>query len=256
MSSPRILVLQPSQIDPIGPLGDWLAAAGADITVIRPDRAQVPITSAGYHGVICLGGEMGALDDADHPWLASIRALLAAAVTERVPVLGICLGGQLLAAATGGQVRRGADGPEAGPMLVAKRDVATRDPLFAEVPYTPDVLQFHRDVVHGLPPGAELLAAAPKYPNQAFRVGDRAYGLQFHIETTPALVAEWVRDEPELAAAARAGAFDPDRMAELHADLAEAWAPFAARFVALAAQFGGFGFVEPEPGPIRSLPIV
>lgn len=214
----------------------------------------IPASAAGYHGVLCLGGEMGALDDADHPWLAQVRALLVSAVEDRIPVLGICLGAQLLAAATGGQVRRGPDGPEAGPMLVAKRDAAARDPLFAEVPYTPDVMQYHQDVVAGLPPGAELLAAAPTYPNQAFRVGECAYGVQFHIETTPEIVASWVRDEPEIAAAARPGAFDAQRIVELHADLAEVWAPFAARFVGLAAQYGGFA--DRQPGPVRELPIV
>lgn len=251
---PRILVLQPSEIDPLGPLGDWLRAAGADLTVVRPDREPVPAGLDGYHGMVCLGGEMGALDDADFPWLAELRRLLASAVAESVPVLAICLGAQLLAAATGGQVRRGPDGPEAGPSLVAKRDVAARDPLFGELPYTPDVLQFHQDVVHRLPPSAELLAAAPKYQHQAFRVGTRAYGVQFHIETTPDLVRSWVRDSPGLAAAARPGAFDPDRLTELHADLAEVWAPFAARFVHLAAQYGGFA--PAESGPTRSLPIV
>lgn len=247
-------MLQPSRIDPLGPLGDWLIAAGAELDVVEPSVTALPASAEGYHGLICLGGEMGALDDADHPWLASIRALLAQSVVDRLPVLGICLGSQLLAAATGGQVRRGPDGPEAGPMLVAKRDVAGRDQLFAEVPYTPDVLQYHRDVVSGLPPGSELLAAGQKYPNQAFRVGDCAYGIQFHIETTPELVASWVRDEPDLAASARTGAFETERIAELHADLAEVWQPFAARFVRLAAQYGGF--VEADPRPIRSLPIV
>ena len=102
---------------------------------------------------------------------------------ERTPTLGVCLGGQLLAAATGGTVRKGADGPEIGAYLTAKRDAAMSDPLFADLPMTPDVMQYHHDVVITLPPGAVLLLSSMGYPNQAWRQGPAAWGLQFHLET-------------------------------------------------------------------------
>ena len=99
------------------------------------------------------------------------------------PTLGVCLGGQLLAAATGGTVRKGADGPEIGAYLTAKRDAAMDDPLFADVPMTPDVMQYHYDVVATLPQGAVLLLSSTGYPNQAWRQGPAAWGVQFHLET-------------------------------------------------------------------------
>jgi GMP synthase-like glutamine amidotransferase len=107
--------------------------------------------------------------------------------------------------------------------------------LFAPLPMTPDVIQFHHDEIHRLPPGATLLASSPRYANQAFRVGSAGYGLQFHIETSPATVLSWARRDPAGAAAVRPGQLDPDHLEQVHADIAEAWRPVAARFVALAA---------------------
>jgi GMP synthase-like glutamine amidotransferase len=233
VTAPRLLVLQPSQHDPLAKLGEWLEADGIDLHLVALKNEPAPDTLDGYQGVICLGGEMGALDDVDYPWLADVRKLLSNAVAKRLPTLAICLGAQLLAAATGGQVRRGPQGPEVGVLLVAKRDAAGNDPLFADLPFTPDVLQFHSDEVHLLPPGAELLAASPKYPNQAFRVGTSAYGLQFHIETTPEIVLNWAAKDPESAACARPAHLDVDFLDEAHRDFEEVWQPFVARFAKL-----------------------
>lgn len=230
-----VLVIQPSDLDPLGPLADWLLDAGAEIHLVRAGQEPIPATVEGHQALLCLGGEMGAYDDAEHPWLKDIRALLADAVTRRVPVLGICLGGQLLAAATGGQIRTGAAGPEVGTLLVAKRDAAAGDPLFDPLPMTPDVFQYHVDEISTLPGGAVLLASSPKYPNQAFRVGENAYGLQFHIETTPELVRSWAEHSPEEAAFAPRGHLEHEHLVERHQDLAEVWQPFAERFVKLAA---------------------
>ncbi len=228
-------MLQPDADNPPARLGEWLTTAGAVLDVVKPYEEPVPATLDGYRGVVCLGGAMGALDDAAHPWLADVRKLLSHAVSKRVPLLAICLGAQLLAVATGGQVRRGPRGPEIGVQLVAKRDAASGDPLFADLPWTPDVLQFHEDEIGLLPPTALLLASSPKCANQAFRVGDRAYGVQFHIETTPDMVLGWAAGYPEGAEGTRPGALDPDRLAEGHEDIQEVWQPFAERFVRLAA---------------------
>jgi GMP synthase-like glutamine amidotransferase len=233
VNAPRLLVLQPSQSDPLAKLGEWLDAEGLELDLVSLKDEPAPANLDGYRGVICLGGEMGALDDLQHPWLADARRLLSNAVAQRVPTLAICLGAQLLAAATGGQVRKGPQGPEVGVLLVAKRDASGRDPLFADLPFTPDVLQFHNDEVHLLPPGAEHLAASPKYPNQAFRVGESAYGLQFHIETTPEIVLSWAAKDPDSAACARARHFDQDFLEEAHRDFEEVWRPFVARFAQL-----------------------
>lgn len=248
VTSPRLLVLQPDPSDPVGPLGEWLTGAGADLNVRQPP--ELPADLDGYAGVVCLGGAMGAIDDLDHPWLADVRRLLSQAVTRELPTLAICLGAQLLAVATGGRIGTGKDGPEVGGELVAKRDVGWTDPLFAELPLMPDVLQFHSEVVETLPSGGVLLASANRYPNQAFRVGRCAYGLQFHIETTPETVRSWARGNPHVAEFARDGALTVERLAELHADLATTWRPVAERFVALCT-----GELEPAETRRRQLPL-
>lgn len=231
MTPPRLLVIQPDEQDPIGPLGDWLTDAGAELDLRTP--GAIPESTADYQGMVVLGGHMGAYDDLDHPWLADIRRLLAEATTKGLPTLAICLGAQLLAVATGGRVVQGPDGPEVGPLLVAKRDVGWNDPLFADLPFMPDVMQFHTDVIDRLPPNAALLAASTLYPNQAFRVGRAVYGLQFHIETTTELVTSWAANAPHTAEFARPGELSHDRLVQAHADLAETWRPFAAQFVKL-----------------------
>jgi GMP synthase-like glutamine amidotransferase len=249
----RLLVLQPSDFDPPERLGDWLAGAGAGLVLCRLAADGVPESLDGVDGVVCMGGAMSAYDDADHPWLPALQWLLAGAVARRLPVLGMCLGGQLLAMATGGAVRHGTEGPEAGTRLVAKRDAAASDPLFAQLPLTPDVIQFHHDEIHRLPPGATLLASSPQYPNQAFRVGAAGYGVQFHIETSPATVLFWARHD----SAFPRWQLDPDHLEQVHADMAEAWEPLAARFVALAAGELAPAAVEPAgPGDRPALKLL
>jgi GMP synthase-like glutamine amidotransferase len=235
MGTVRILVIQPSRLDPPGSLGEWLTDAGAELDVIIPSAADLPANLDGYQALVVLGGEMGALDDADYPWLREIRGLLSQAVSRTVPVLAICLGAQLLAEATGGRVAPARNGPDAGTVLVAKRDAAGDDRLFGPVPLTPDVLQFRKDEIASLPPSARLLASSPRADNQAFRVDSCAYGLQFHIETSTDVVLEWARLSPEIAATAHPGQFEPDHLDAFHHGMAEAWQPLAQRFVEFAA---------------------
>ena len=233
MRLPTVLVVESSPTDPAGPLGEWLSDAGLLLDVRRPYAGETLPGLGGFSALLVLGGEMGAHDDDVAPWLPATRDLLRDAVRDGVPTLGVCLGGQLLAAATGGRVAPGADGPEIGPGLVAKRDVAAEDRIFRRVPFTPDVLQWHFDVVAELPPGAVGLASSTRYPNQAFRVGERAWGIQFHIETTPEIVRSWAAGD-----ALRLAGIGYDLPAAvarwdleaLHRDLADSWQPFAGRF--------------------------
>ena len=245
----RILIIQPDASDPPGPLGDWLTEAGADLDVRLLPENDLPDLD-GYRAVVCLGGGMGAEDDGKHPWLADIRRLLAKAAAKNLPTLGICLGAQLLAVATGGRVETGAGGPEVGPHLVSKKDAAWTDPMFADLPLMQDVLQFHTDAITRLPPGAELLASSPRYAHQAYRLGSCVYGVQFHIETTPAIVESWAAECPDEAEFARPGALEHDALVTVHADIEETWRPFAQRFVRLAA-----GELEPAVASQRTLPL-
>jgi GMP synthase-like glutamine amidotransferase len=225
-----ILVIENDRSDPIGRLGDWLVCAGAELEVVLgPAGEKIPTDLGRYSGLVVMGGAPNAHDDDRAPWLPAVRDLLAAAVRAELPTLAICLGGQLLAAATGGLVER-AHTPEYGAQLVAKRQAAATDPLFRDLPITPDVLQWHVDAITQLPPGSVLLASSPGCEVQAFRVGRLAWGTQFHIETTPETVTAWAAADADLLA-------DYDlhtivaRAAAAHADIAETWQPFATAFV-------------------------
>jgi GMP synthase (glutamine-hydrolysing) len=231
---PRILVIENDLEDPVARLGEWLRQAGATLDVRSlPAGDALPTTMVGFDGLVVMGGWQHANSELDGPWFPALRELMAAAVAERLPVLGVCLGGQLLALAAGGRVAPGAFA-EYGPQLVAKRQAAAGDALFKQLPITPDVLQWHRDEVTQLPPGAVLLASSPTCEVQAFRVGPCAWGLQFHIETTPEMVQTWAASDAE-----ELEDYDLARIlarsAAVHPDLLEVWQPVAQRFCAVAA---------------------
>lgn len=241
MSTPRILVVQNDPTDDARRLGDWLAGAGAELVTVRPfDGDDLPTDLDGFDAFVVLGGEQDAYDSADGtpgaPWFPAVKELLRGAVRSATPTLGVCLGGQLLAEACGGRVRRGENGSEIGAFLVAKRDAAEKDPLFGPVAFTPDVLQWHEDEISALPPGALLLAASPRYPHQAFRVGQKAWGLQFHIECDTAMIADWAgSDAGRLAEVGLDAGTVVARCDAVMGDLEDVWRPFAERFVAVAA---------------------
>jgi GMP synthase-like glutamine amidotransferase len=233
-------VIENDPKDDLRRLGDWLRDAGLKLEVVRPHAGEVlPESLDEYAAFVVLGGAQDAYDRPDGtpgaPWFPALERLLRKAVKHRVPTLGICLGAQLLAQAMGGRVERAANGPNIGARFVARRDAAERDPLFAEVPLGPDVLQWHFDEITELPLNTTLLAASPRWPYQAFRVGDRAWGLQFHIECDLDIIKVWAAN-------------DHDTLAELGTDtetviagcaavmddVAETWRAFARRFAALA----------------------
>ncbi len=261
MTAARALVVENDPTDDVRRLGDWLVAAGLELSVVRPHAGDaLPDNLEGYVALVVLGGAQDAYgrpDGTGAPWFAALESLLRHAVATRVPTLGICLGAQLLAQAMGGMVERSPVRARIGPALVARRDAAERDPLFAELPLSPDVLTWNRDEITELPGGAVLLAAGLRQPHQAFRIGDRAWGLQFHIECDTDMIAAWVAEDLEKHGVEPHGldhgadleqhaegeraeplGWEPDELiAAVDAvmpDLAEVWQPFAARFAALA----------------------
>jgi GMP synthase-like glutamine amidotransferase len=232
----RLLVVVPSETDPPARLGAWLRDAGLELDERHLGTGDALPADLGEHdGLLVLGGPQSSLDDdATSPELVGVRALLSQALAADVPTLAICLGAQLLARVGGGRVRVGVEGPEVGATLVAKRDAADSDPVFGPVPLSPDVIQWHHDEISELPTGATLLAGNPHYPHQAYRMGRHVYALQFHIETTPAMVRDWAESDPVGVAASPHDLETICARAEsAHLDVEEVWAPFAARFAAL-----------------------
>ncbi|MCL3861526.1 type 1 glutamine amidotransferase [Actinotalea sp. K2] len=208
---------------PVDRLGPWLTEstgpAGPQVTLRIVRAWSGDAVPAGAHevgdGLVVLGGHVNAYDDELAPWLPATRHLLADVVAAGVPALGVCLGAQLLAVATGGRVQVGAPpGREAGVIDVHPRPEAAADPLLgglaaqvpADHPASGGVMlampSMHADAVVDLPRGAVWLASSRLYPFQAFRVGSAAWGVQFHPEASPETVERWADEHDDVDTAA------------------------------------------------------
>jgi GMP synthase (glutamine-hydrolysing) len=146
-----------------------------------------------YDAAIVFGGTMHADEEATHPWLRGEKELLRRFLDAGTPVLGVCLGGQLVAHAAGAWVGRASE-PEIGWHEVELTPAAAADPLFSGLPRRFEALQWHY-YAFDVPAGAVELARSPVC-SQAFRLGELAWGVQFHPEVTLAMVEQWL-EEPE-----------------------------------------------------------
>ena len=190
MGADSWVVLQHVAFEGPGALAPAIRDTGAGLEVVRIDQGDAvpaPDEADALAGLVVMGGPMSVHDDLG--WLADERALLRAAVEARRPVLGVCLGAQQLAAALGATVTQGAV-PECGAGEVHLTTDAIADPVFGPAPTPLPCVHWHGDTF-SLPEGAVRLAGNDAYENQAFRIGARAYGLQFHVEVTASLVGHW-----------------------------------------------------------------
>ncbi|WP_181765359.1 type 1 glutamine amidotransferase [Streptomyces albidus (ex Kaewkla and Franco 2022)] len=188
----RALVVQNTPSGGPGRLGSWLEEHGLTLDVVHAYAGDpLPEKLARHQALLVMGG--GYMPDADDraPWLARTRELAGQALESGVPALGVCLGGQLLAHVAGGTVRAEHGLPEAGSTALTLRPEASDDLLFRGLPSPLNAIEHRVDAITELPPGARWLARSERCPIQAFRIGEGAWGLQFHPEATARNVEGW-----------------------------------------------------------------
>ena len=189
----KIWVLQNHPIERLGTIADELENAALAWQYVRTyEGVTVPRDMKGAGGLIVMGGPMGVYETGRYPFLKDAMALIECALKDNKPVLGVCLGSQLLAATLGARVYKGR-GREIGWHPVKLAPEATDDRLFRDLPASFTALHWHGDVFE-LPRGALGLASSSMTPLQAFRYGQRAYGLLFHLEATEEQVRAMVRE--------------------------------------------------------------
>ena len=190
-----VLVIEHESACPPGMVATVLERSGLDMHLFQPHRGQqLPEDLAGYEGMVVLGGGMGALDDADHPWLGRVRRLLALAADRHLPTLGICLGAQLAALALEGRMGR-REKPSRGLQEITLTEAGRADPVLSALGSQPPIVfHWHQDRVAQLPPYSELLATGADEGVQAYRAGTALWAVQFHPELTAQIAEEWARD--------------------------------------------------------------
>jgi GMP synthase (glutamine-hydrolysing) len=184
---PVVRVLQHAEQEGPGLVADVLAARSVGVAVTRADRGEaVPERLDGEIGLLVMGGPMSVYEVDRYPYLACEQRLIESALRAEAPVLGICLGSQLLAATLGARV---AHGPriEIGWFDVTRTELSASDPLFGRTPPKFRALHWHADIFE-LPRDAISLARSELTLHQAFRWGARAHGLLFHLEAGHAQV--------------------------------------------------------------------
>jgi GMP synthase (glutamine-hydrolysing) len=189
---PKILVFQHVAFEILGTLDPLLKSHGFRIRYVNFGRdPEARPRLEGYDGLVVLGGPMSVDDTAAHPHLETESELLLEAIERRMPVLGICLGAQLIARALGAWVGRNPE-KEIGWYDVRPTEVAREDPLLRHFGDSERIFQWHGDTFE-LPEGAVHLASSDACANQAFRVREHVYGFQFHLEVDERLIERWLQ---------------------------------------------------------------
>lgn len=197
-----LTLIQNDQDVPSGSLIQWCHDFQIPFRTIRPFLGEVLPAIPEVSALIILGGAMGVHDCNRFSYLMAVRSYIQQSVVREVPLLGICLGGQLLADALGAPVHSQRNG-EMGIHSVEILESATADPLFLEIPQVFTTFQWHNDSFE-IPAGATCLASSPVCAHQAFKYGANQYGLQFHPEVNRSIVASWiessegVKDSPRI----------------------------------------------------------
>jgi len=187
----KLLVCQHVPFEILGTLDPLLRDSGFRIKYVnfgRHPHAQPKLD--GYRGLVVLGGPMNVGQGDRHPHLDTEIRLIEQAIERGIPVLGICLGAQLIARALGAHVRENHE-KEIGWYDVSVTSEGKDDDLFSHFDETEKIFQWHGDTFD-IPDGAVRLASSPTCENQAFRYGDNVYGFQFHMEVDEPLIERWL----------------------------------------------------------------
>ena len=147
-------------------------------------------------GIVLMGGPMGVYDEDRYPYLVAENRLVQEALDADLPILGVCLGSQLIAKAAGARVFKGPR-REIGWLPIRLTAEGEKDPVMGALREAPVVLHWHGDTFD-LPEGAVHLASSERYPHQAFRIGRRSYALQFHLEVDPRMIDRWLKSPNNL----------------------------------------------------------
>ena len=186
------LVVQHVEPEDSSAIGGALSSAGVVVDTRRIFAGDaLPADVSSFDGLVIMGGPVSAIDDAGFPSRTREIDLMSDALARQIPTLGVCLGAQIMAVAAGGSVSVGEAGPEIGWGVVDLTAESISDPLLSGVANRVNVLHWHGDTF-ALPTGATHLASSPKYANQAFRIGERAWGFQFHFEVDHRAVAKFL----------------------------------------------------------------
>ncbi len=184
-----LYIIQNDPEVPAGILGEQLTESGTEFETIHPYLNQELPPLKDVTAAIILGGSMSANDEEKHPFITGLKDFIRAALKNDTPLLGICLGGQLLAAASAGEVTSNQFG-EKGTYSIMLTDDGESDPLFSGIGSSFISFQWHDDSF-SIPPNGRHLAFTSSCHNQAFRIGSSAWGLQFHPEVDHETIQNW-----------------------------------------------------------------
>jgi GMP synthase (glutamine-hydrolysing) len=192
---PRVYVFQHIECEDLGTFAEVLAGRDFRVGYVRLFAGDsVPNDWSRAAALIFLGGPMSVNDEASYAYLAAEKAIIRSGLEHGMPILGVCLGSQLIAAAAGSRVFPGAR-PEIGWAPVSLTVEGRQDPLLAPLAQLAAVFHWHGETFD-LPHGAARLAFSALTVNQAFRLGQSAYGLQFHLEVDAQMIEVWMRAYP------------------------------------------------------------
>ncbi len=187
----KLLVFQHIECEHPGKLRDYLNRDGVDWSSVALDEGESIPDLEPFDALWVMGGPMDVWDTNEHPWLIDEKAAIKRWIREfKRPYLGLCLGHQLLADALGGSCSKLVP-PEIGVLDIELTDAGKKDPIFKDMPHRQKALQWHSVQVQNVTDDTVILASSKACENQAMRVGDNAWSMQYHVEVEPDTVDTW-----------------------------------------------------------------